>query len=272
MEHEDGLASGGYDFGDRIYDPRIARWLAIDPKFRNYVPISPYAFVINNPISLIDIDGGTVYDGDTEVEIKIDAQTGSATYQLKGGGEVSDHFKANGQVIINAMIQTARGQRDAQDIIDMPAEVKMIYDQETPSTDKTSYGETKANHNYSKITMVIYKNELLNKQKRWFQAGGDLTSEEEGIGAAAVHEKWHWGPDQRKKELKYPKTSRQSFWKHEETPLNAEYDYRKEYREKKYPNASKEWENWYKSPVDATGESKPVYEGLDKENTTTKKK
>jgi len=33
MEHEDDLTGGDYDFGARIYDSRLARWLAVDPAF-----------------------------------------------------------------------------------------------------------------------------------------------------------------------------------------------------------------------------------------------
>ncbi len=45
------------DFGARIYDPRLGRWLSVDPMAHKYPHISPYAFTVNNPIIFIDDDG-----------------------------------------------------------------------------------------------------------------------------------------------------------------------------------------------------------------------
>jgi len=46
-----------YDFGARIYDGRLGRWLALDPLMRKYNNISPYNFVNNGVINLKDPDG-----------------------------------------------------------------------------------------------------------------------------------------------------------------------------------------------------------------------
>jgi RHS repeat-associated protein len=46
-----------YDFGARIYDSRLGRWLATDPLESKYPSISTYASFGNNPIFLIDPDG-----------------------------------------------------------------------------------------------------------------------------------------------------------------------------------------------------------------------
>ena len=50
-----------YDFGARIYDPRIGRWLSSDPAYREYPGYSPYNFGLNNPIINLDNDGKRVY-------------------------------------------------------------------------------------------------------------------------------------------------------------------------------------------------------------------
>jgi len=46
-----------YDFGARIYDPRIGRWLSLDPQAKTYPFVSPYQFVNNSPMRFIDPDG-----------------------------------------------------------------------------------------------------------------------------------------------------------------------------------------------------------------------
>jgi RHS repeat-associated protein len=45
------------DFGARMYDSRLGRWFATDPKFRKYSSWSTYNFVLNKPIIMFDPDG-----------------------------------------------------------------------------------------------------------------------------------------------------------------------------------------------------------------------
>jgi RHS repeat-associated protein len=54
-----------YDFGARIYDSRLGRWLSLDPLQDKYPYLSPYNFVGNSPNLFIDPDGQKiVYIGD----------------------------------------------------------------------------------------------------------------------------------------------------------------------------------------------------------------
>jgi len=53
LDEEIGLE--WYYFGARYYDPVIARWLAVDPKF--FASWSSYSFCFNNPIRFFDPDG-----------------------------------------------------------------------------------------------------------------------------------------------------------------------------------------------------------------------
>ncbi|HEV8285590.1 MAG TPA: RHS repeat-associated core domain-containing protein [Chitinophagaceae bacterium] len=45
------------DYGMRIYDPRLGKFLSADPISRNYPMLTPYQFGSNNPISGTDLDG-----------------------------------------------------------------------------------------------------------------------------------------------------------------------------------------------------------------------
>jgi|GEM_PF-4212678 len=46
----------------RIYDPRLGRFLSVDPLFKSYPYYSPYQFAGNSPIFFIDLDGGEPKD------------------------------------------------------------------------------------------------------------------------------------------------------------------------------------------------------------------
>ncbi|MCC6185556.1 MAG: RHS repeat-associated core domain-containing protein, partial [Chitinophagaceae bacterium] len=50
-------AGAQYDYGFRIYDPRLGRFLSVDPLFKTYPYYTPYQFASNNPIIAIDVDG-----------------------------------------------------------------------------------------------------------------------------------------------------------------------------------------------------------------------
>ena len=47
----------GYDFGARMYDARIGRWWSVDPESGKYVSHSPYCFVGDMAILMVEIDG-----------------------------------------------------------------------------------------------------------------------------------------------------------------------------------------------------------------------
>jgi RHS repeat-associated protein len=46
------------DYGLRIYDPRLGRFLSVDPLFRDFAWNSTYAFAEDSPIENLDLDGG----------------------------------------------------------------------------------------------------------------------------------------------------------------------------------------------------------------------
>jgi RHS repeat-associated protein len=58
-EEDDEVKGDGnqQDYGFRIYDPRIARFLSVDPLTKSYPMLTPYQYSSNRPIDGIDRDG-----------------------------------------------------------------------------------------------------------------------------------------------------------------------------------------------------------------------
>ena len=58
-EKDDEVYGDGnsYDFDARMLDPRLGRWLSVDPKHYKYPSYSPYHYGYDSPIITIDIDG-----------------------------------------------------------------------------------------------------------------------------------------------------------------------------------------------------------------------
>jgi len=65
-----------YDYGFRIYNPAIGRFLSVDPLMKEYPTLTPYQFASNRPIDGIDLDGleyfpRTIDDSKKELDIKL---------------------------------------------------------------------------------------------------------------------------------------------------------------------------------------------------------
>lgn len=52
-----GSTGTSLDFGARLYDPRVGKWLSLDPLAMKYPYLSPYAYTADNPILFVDFDG-----------------------------------------------------------------------------------------------------------------------------------------------------------------------------------------------------------------------
>lgn len=51
------LGEGTQDYGFRIYNPSLGKFLSVDPITGNYPELTPYQFASNRPIDGIDLDG-----------------------------------------------------------------------------------------------------------------------------------------------------------------------------------------------------------------------
>src|SRR5688572_20766558 len=50
------------DYGLRIYQPQLARFLSVDPLTKGYPHYTPYSYAGNKPIRFIDLDGAEPSD------------------------------------------------------------------------------------------------------------------------------------------------------------------------------------------------------------------
>ena len=56
-ENDNDIENGMQDYGMRIYDGRLGRFLSVDPLTKKYPYYTPYQFVGNSPIKFVDLDG-----------------------------------------------------------------------------------------------------------------------------------------------------------------------------------------------------------------------
>jgi RHS repeat-associated protein len=60
-ELDPNMDGNNYDYGFRIYNPQIGKFLSTDPLMKKYPELTPYQFASNSPISGIDLDGLEYY-------------------------------------------------------------------------------------------------------------------------------------------------------------------------------------------------------------------
>jgi RHS repeat-associated protein len=80
------------DYGMRVYDPRLGRFLSVDPLFKDFAFYTPYQFSGNKPIWKIDLDGLEEADppkNDGKSQIKVVSKSElnfTAGFQFSFGG------------------------------------------------------------------------------------------------------------------------------------------------------------------------------------------
>lgn len=80
-----------YDYGFRVYNPGIGKFLSVDPLTKEYPELTPYQFASNTPIQSIDLDGLESKEVTHWITINLDGSTELKTL-------TKDHIKDGGTV------------------------------------------------------------------------------------------------------------------------------------------------------------------------------
>ncbi len=92
---EQDAETGLYYYGARYYDPRSSVWLNVDPLASDFPSWTPYHYVHDNPINLIDPTGmeATRYEDENGNEIATIDDGSNAVFQLTGDSRSNQYFK-----------------------------------------------------------------------------------------------------------------------------------------------------------------------------------
>ena len=148
------------DYGARLYDPHICRWLSIDPMAENYKDINPYVFCANNPIKNVELDGNIWVDANGNKIWDNGQWTEYATTQMKEIG--------------NTLLNTYTGKQQFDKLVDNPVNISVSIEELDMS--KLRYGKVRNyyddNGNLSESHISIYKNQA---EDRASKSDGTLT-------------------------------------------------------------------------------------------------
>ncbi len=89
MDNEAASTGNQYDYGFRIYNLRLGKFLSVDPLTKSYPMLTPYQFASNTPIWEVDLDGkkAVIYVWDREWQSKI---LGAHSAMLGGKATAAD--------------------------------------------------------------------------------------------------------------------------------------------------------------------------------------
>lgn len=116
-----------YDYGFRIYNPRIGRFLSVDELSQDYPELTPYQFASDNSIFGIDRDGREIVPNDWLFNIWLRWKFGdpSGTKSIVSGIEDKNAIETGQADYHNENVPTAVQQK-LDDINDKNADIKIV--------------------------------------------------------------------------------------------------------------------------------------------------
>ncbi len=145
-EKDDEVKGEGlqYDYGFRIYDPRIAKFLSEDPLTKEYPWYTPYQFAGNTPIQANDLDGLE----EIHYSLVYDRNNGTTTLKYSHSVDIIDRF--NDLVIDREATQWMDpGEYHYEERVEINKRTRYVLDIYDPS-----YGEGRENRTDTYATKV----------------------------------------------------------------------------------------------------------------------
>lgn len=123
--------TGTQDYGMRIYNPNLGKFLSVDPLTMEYPYLTPYQFASNSPIAGIDLDGLEILDYRTPYRLKLGKTqlTYDMTYSWSDDAAVNEQMRSTA-------VKVAMGLKAKSKSNDIPLSVNII-----PLQDGLSYSE-----------------------------------------------------------------------------------------------------------------------------------
>jgi RHS repeat-associated protein len=164
MEKDDEVKGSGnsLDFGARIYDSRLGRWLSRDPASKNYPSFSDYIAFGDNPIYFVDPDGKKIklyyYENGKRRKIVI-----RKVSDLDKLSEINDDFVKDFHQSVKYLMKDGADSEIIKELIEAKntIKVKTSADRErdieySPSLSNPSIGSSDVGSNFVFKTNTIY--------------------------------------------------------------------------------------------------------------------
>ena len=117
----DGTADN-YDFGARIYDGRLGRWLSVDPQFQRILSYSPYNYTCNKPLVFSDYGGQILWDPINQKEIVFNDETKMFLYK-DGTFPLCDDYLKQAKATLDLFNSSEASRKIAKNLIALSTKV-----------------------------------------------------------------------------------------------------------------------------------------------------
>ncbi len=196
-ELQDELGLNMYDYGARLYDPAIGRWMNIDNFADIYVSESQYNYALNNPVKNLDAGGNFV------ISQEFATRYPNITFYIRNFMECD---VMGSKKIVQALMDLSRPDgRSGKATLTKQRLLDALTDGKGPrlsSADDVAkpgdpFGE-QANGSYDEITdIILLNNKVLSNLESTLESKNNLDSDSKSFALMAaymliLHETGHW--------------------------------------------------------------------------------